>query len=250
MNSHTVSATGPLRKGSVEKALQLSSLLSHDIRSPAVRISIYQNNYQLALLNCLKTTFIHTKRLLGERTFKQWADEYIEAYPSQSEDLNHYGEFFANFISSKSSDSGNGEAKGSLVLFQIAQSDYVKQCCYYAANNQAFAINRFINMPLDVQMNTDFVRQSSLFLMASSIDLTNISSIENIENIPFQESIIYSLFFRNEGKVQVKAIDKALYDLLLVFEQPSNMNGLNETQLEILPILLREGWLKMAGAVV
>ena len=79
MDSHTVSATGPLRKGSVEKALQLSSLLSHDIHSPAVRISIYQNNYQLALLNCLKTTFIHTKRLLGERTFKQWADEYIEA---------------------------------------------------------------------------------------------------------------------------------------------------------------------------
>lgn len=244
------SAMGPLGTDSAKEISGLSSLLHHDISSPAERISIYQNNYQLALLNCLKTTFIHTYRLLGEGTFTQWANEYIAEHPSLSEDLNHYGECFSHFISSKNSNPSNDENNESWLLSHVAQSDYVKQCCYYAGNNQALPINTFINMPLDVQMNTDFVRQPSLFLMASPIDLTDMASIENIQDIPIQKSITYNLFFRNEGKVQVKIIDKALYDLLNVFEQPTNMNGLNEIQLEQLPTLLSEGWLKLVGAKV
>lgn len=250
MGPQAISKTEPLNTGSAKKVTDLSSLLSHDIRNPVVRISIYQNNYQLALLNCLKSTFIHTYRLLGERTFKKWALEYIDAHPSQSEDLNQYGEDFAHFILSESRRLSDGETKASLVIFHVAQSDYVKQCCYYADNNQALPINAFINMPLDVQMNTDFVRQPSLFLLASSIDLTDMASIENIEDMPIQEGFIYYLFYRNEGKIQVKAIDKTLYDLLSIFEQPTNMSGLNEFQLEFLPILLREGWLKLAGAMI
>ena len=250
MGPQAISKSERLNTGRAKKVTDLSSLLSHDMRSPAERISIYQNNYQLALLSCLKSTFIHTNRLLGERTFNKWALEYIDAHPSQSEYLNQYGEYFARFILSESRRLSDGESKRSLAIFHVAQSDYVKQCCYYAGNNQALPINAFINMPLDVQMNTDFVRQPSLFLMASSIDLTSIASLESIEAVPIQEGLIYYLFFRNEGKVQVKAIDKMLFDLLFLFEKPNNMNGLNENQLELLPILLREGWLKLAGAML
>ncbi len=241
--------TMPVSTGNENGVVDLTSLLGHEIPSPAVRISIYQNNYQLALVNCLKSTFIHTHRLLGESIFNEWALEYIDAYPSQSEDLNHYGENFSEFISTKGSDN-NGDAQEQSVVFYVAQSDYLKQCCYYASNNQTLAINEFINMPIDVQMSTYFIRQSSLFLLYSPFDLTDISSIKSIKEVPINENLTYYLFFRNEGKVQAKILNKALYNLLTVFEQKTNMNALNEVQLEQLPILLREGWLKLVGAMI
>ena len=228
----------------------LSQLLRHEIKDPAERISIYQDNYQLALVNCLKSTFIHTCRLLGENTFNKLALDYIEANPSKSESLNYYGENFSGFISNELTKSthNNSKKNNQSAIYCIAQSDYLKQCCYYAENNQVLDINEFVNLPLEVQMNTYFVRQPSLFLMRCYFELANVSIISSIENISINEQYTCYLYFRNEGKVQVKKLDKSIYDLLTFFEQPANMNALNEHQLENLPILLKEGWLTLAGA--
>ena len=236
-------------------APNLSRLINSNIKSPDIRISIYKNNYQMALVNCLKSTFLNVSRLLGESNFKILALKYIEANPSVSEDLNQYGKGFAKFISNRAVEINEeiGDInKGDSVIFYVAQADYLKQCCYYAENNQLLLINAFINMPIETQMETLFIRQPSLYLLASPVELRELDAIKELNDLAYRysNSMVYYLFFRNEGKVQIRTLEKSLYDLLTVFDLPTNMNALNEHQLEELPILLREGWLKLAGAML
>jgi hypothetical protein len=235
-----------------QETAKLAGLLHPFIRHADTRVAVYKNNYKMALLGCLKSTFIQTHRILGNELFTIKALKYIELYPSQSEDLNHYGDLFAEYISN---DSSNIKGRGSQqkiwpALYYLAQSDYLKQCCYYADNNQQVPINAFINMPIEDQMDTLFVRQSSLFLMKSPVQILNLADIHAVNDLPVKDEMNHYLFFRNEGKVQIRALEKPIYDLLMVFGCQTNMNALDESQLEQLPILLREGWLKLASAMI
>jgi len=222
--------------------------LAHSINkmiNPEKRMGVYQNNYQMALLRCLQSSFLQTFRILGEVTFNAMAMEYIALHPSQSENLNGYGEKLSEFISNYFKQEG-----GILGLEDIAQSDYLKQCCYYAKNNSYFPLNTFMNMPIEVQLLTKMNRQPSLYLQKSRLDLINIDHITSGNVIRLSEGTAYYLFYRNEGKVQIRALEKSVFELLVLFNQDTCMNDLNETQLALLPMLIGEGWLKMAGAML
>ena len=231
---------------------KLTGLLHPFIGSADTRVAVYKNNYKMALLNCLKSTFIQTHRILGNELFTIKALKYIELYPSQSEDLNHYGESFCEYISLGVSNVEGHQPQEAAwpAPYYLAQSDYLKQCCYYADNNQQVPINAFMNMPIEDQMDTLFVRQSSLFLMKSPIQILNLADVNTVNDLSVKDEMNHYLFYRNEGKVQIRELEKPIYDLLMVFGCKTNMNALDENQLEQLPILLREGWLKLASAMI
>jgi len=222
--------------------------LAHFIKkiiSPVKRMGVYQNNYQMALLRCLQSSFLQTVRILGDVKFNAMAMEYIALHPSQSENLNGYGEKLPQFISNYFK-----QEDVTLGLEDIAQSDYLKQCCYYAKNNSYFPLNTFMNMPIEVQLLTKMNRQPSLYLQKSRLDLINVDYLTNASPISLSEEIAYYLFYRNEGKVQIRVLEKNVFELLALFHQDTCMNDLNETQLALLPMLIGEGWLKMAGAML
>ncbi len=230
----SMSPTNSYLAGSIEKII-----------SPEKRIEVYQTNYQLALVRCLQSSFLQTFRILGEVRFNAIAMEYIALYPSQSEDLNGYGEKLPQFISNYFE-----QERGTRWLKDIAQSDYLKQCCYYAQNNSYFPLNTFMNMPVEVQLLTKMNRQPSLYLQKSSLDLANIDFITSENSTGLNEDAAYFLYYRNEGKVQIRALEKSVFELLALFNQDTCMNDLSETQLIKLPMLIGEGWLKMAGAML
>mgnify|MGYP000608807870 CR=1 FL=1 len=223
-----------------------SAVLSiKEIISPVKRMGVYQNNYQIALLRCLQSSFLQTVRILGDVKFNAMAMEYIALHPSHSENLNGYGEKLPEFI-----DNYFKQEDVTLELEDIAQSDYLKQCCYYAKNNSYFPLNTFMNMPIEVQLLTKMNRQPSLYLQKSRLDLINIDHIASGSTIRLNEEKAHYLFYRNEGKVQIRALEKNVFELLALFNQDTCMNDLNETQLAILPMLIGEGWLKMAGTML
>ncbi|MEH6345633.1 MAG: DNA-binding domain-containing protein [Bermanella sp.] len=229
-----MSLTNSYLAGSIEKII-----------GPEKRIEVYQTNYQLALVRCLQSSFLQTFRILGEVSFNAIAMEYITLYPSQSENLNGYGEKFPQFVSNNFE-----QEREARWLKDIAHSDYLKQCCYYAKNNSYFPLNTFMNMPVEVQLLTKMNRQPSLYLQESFWDLANIDFITSESSTCLNEDTAYFLYYRNEGKVQIRVLEKSVFELLALFNQDTCMNDLNEKQLEKLPMLIGEGWLKMAGAML
>ena len=232
-------------EGNMSLTSSYLALSIEKVISPEKRINVYQSNYQLALVRCLQSCFVQTFRILGEVSFNAIALEYIALYPSKSEDLNGYGENFSQFIFNHFEKEINNRW-----LKDIAQSDYLKQCCYYAKNNSHFPLHTFMGMPIEVQLLTKLNRQPSLYLQKSSLDLTNIDFIKSESPIHLNEETAYCLYYRNEGKVQIRVLEKSVFELLLVFNQDTCMDDLNEAQLEKLPMLIGEGWLKMAGAML
>lgn len=68
------------------------------ITSGATRFDIHRNNWRSNLRAALRAGYPVIERLVGLDFFNYCADAYIDAHPSQSSNLENYGESFAQFI--------------------------------------------------------------------------------------------------------------------------------------------------------
>lgn len=66
--------------------------------SASERVSIYQNNYRMTMVNALATTYPVCVKLVGEDFFRMLTEKYIQQSPSHSFSLNDYGAGLAQFI--------------------------------------------------------------------------------------------------------------------------------------------------------
>ncbi|MBC7863236.1 MAG: putative DNA-binding domain-containing protein, partial [Bacteroidia bacterium] len=61
-------------------------------------LQIYRQSYIARLRECMKKQFEALAYTLGEELFQQFADEYLEQYPSENYSLNNLGEKFPAFL--------------------------------------------------------------------------------------------------------------------------------------------------------
>ncbi|MGH3784132.1 MAG: HvfC/BufC family peptide modification chaperone [Pseudonocardiaceae bacterium] len=65
---------------------------------PVERLAVYRRGYRLRLLECLRGSFPALCHLLGQDLFDGFADDYLDACPSQSYTLFQLGERFADHL--------------------------------------------------------------------------------------------------------------------------------------------------------
>ncbi len=214
-----------------------SELLKSALTHPT-QMAVYENNHRQTLLTCLATTFIKTKLLLTPARFETLADLYVQRTPSISENLNEYGEDFGTFLAEQLATEELG-----LVIDDVAQYDFLKQVCYYAANAVDLVIEDFLTLSLDEQMRSSFVKKSSIFIFKSKVDF---NALEEGEVLQVNDKSGYYLLYRNQGKVKLMLIDEQIFLLLTLFNKSKALEELDAHELEVLPQILAQGWLVLA----
>jgi hypothetical protein len=89
----------------------------------ARHLDIYRHSYIARLRECMKNQFSALAHALGEELFQMFADQYLDAYPSDSYTLNELGRRFPRFLQETRPDAGL-EEKESWVDFIIQLADF------------------------------------------------------------------------------------------------------------------------------
>ncbi|HEX9962715.1 MAG TPA: DNA-binding domain-containing protein, partial [Pyrinomonadaceae bacterium] len=66
--------------------------------SAARHLNIYRQSYIARLRECMKNQFSALAFALGVELFQMFADQYLDAYPSDSYTLNNLGKKFPDFL--------------------------------------------------------------------------------------------------------------------------------------------------------
>ena len=210
--------------------------------NPVNGMNVYKNNFRLTLLNCLQTTFVQTQALIHDDDFKELAFGYIDLYPSRHEDLNAYGKCFPLYLKQRVSE----------LLSDIAQYDWLKQCCYYASNHTEFDLQNFLSLEEKNQLSAYFIKPDSLLLFNSAFPLLDIisSDIKGVEvDVDGVNQQYYFLFYRELGKVQCKRIEENTFNSLEFFTRAHSLKELKNQQLTDFLPLLQKGYLTIDDSV-
>jgi len=124
-------------------------------------LGIYKNNLLGNLGNSLKLTFENVLRFLKEERFMELAMEYIVLHPSQSNNLDNYGENFSEFLFKK---------EGRFIS-DIAKLDWLKLQSYLAKNTPDIDLKSLQKLKPEDLFNLKFILNDSLFLLESNYNL-------------------------------------------------------------------------------
>lgn len=95
-------------------------------RLTAVRhLGIYRQSYFARLRECMKNQFSALAYALGEELFQMFADQYLEAYPSDSYTLNDLGGKFPDFLEETRPDKEQKEKETWIdFIIELARFEY------------------------------------------------------------------------------------------------------------------------------
>ncbi len=81
-----------------DKKIKVADLVPYSKQEALARLNVYRNNVFGNFSAVLESIFKVTRKILGDKKFADFVDEYIKSYPSKSGNLDEYGEFFAEFL--------------------------------------------------------------------------------------------------------------------------------------------------------
>ncbi len=102
--THPDSIGAALREESAHAALPLTADDVEQLIAPSTRLTggqrlaVYYRSYFARLLECLEGQFKVLRHALGDELFRDFALEYLRAYPSRSYTLGELGAYFAAFL--------------------------------------------------------------------------------------------------------------------------------------------------------
>ena len=113
-----------VRQGGAASDSDPELLFNESSRLTAARhLNIYRYSYVARLRECMKNQFSALAYALGEELFQMFADQYLDAYPSDSYTLNELGGRFPRFLQETRPDAGL-EEKESWIDFMIQLADF------------------------------------------------------------------------------------------------------------------------------
>src|SRR6266542_825792 len=87
--------------GDTEPAWAIDAVIEPSrLRTPAERLSVYQNAYVARLVECLQAEFPAVRHAVGDDTFFQFAVAHLQRRPPDSYTLGELGRDFAETLSS------------------------------------------------------------------------------------------------------------------------------------------------------
>lgn len=96
---------------------------------PAQNLAIYSNNMTANLINTLQDTYPLIAKIVGHDFFRLTAKEYMQRYPSRSNNLHDYGEYFSDFLAQYQ------PVKTLIYLPEVAQFEWLCHILFFAADH-------------------------------------------------------------------------------------------------------------------
>lgn len=91
------------------------------------RLGIYQRSYYLRLLHCMREQFPALCYALGKDLFTDFAQQYLEAYPSESHTLYELGKRFPNYLESSRPDKDMPAQRESWIDFMVDLAHFERE---------------------------------------------------------------------------------------------------------------------------
>jgi Putative DNA-binding domain len=93
--------------------------------SAARHLNIYRQSYIARLRECMKNQFSALAYALGEELFQMFADQYLDAFPSESYTLNELGKKFPAFLEETRPDKDSEEKESWIdFIIELASFEY------------------------------------------------------------------------------------------------------------------------------
>lgn len=137
--------------------------LKTNMLTGAARFSIYRGNLLAIWNKTLANAYPVVLRLVGEDFFEDAARSYGRQYPSQSGDLNCFGEHFPRFLALQES------LHDYPYISAVAELEWILHCSYYAKDEEKISLPQMISQAGDrvqqvrLRFASDVAFHSSMF---------------------------------------------------------------------------------------
>lgn len=112
---------------------------------PTNRLIVYRNLVDASLIKALSLTYRRSCTILGQANFSKIAAEYVATFPSDTPNLNFYGEDFARFLTSQLKRLALGENLG--FLPDLARVEWAINLARLASDPKKFDFESFAGIP-------------------------------------------------------------------------------------------------------
>ena len=129
-----------VRRGERVPPAAAEHLVNASSRLTAARhLAIYRQSYIARLRECMKNQFSALAHALGEELFQMFADQYLDAHPSDSYTLGDLGARFPAFLEETRPDAGRPEKESWIdFIIQLAQFEYDLSVIFDAHSDEHF----------------------------------------------------------------------------------------------------------------
>ena len=184
----------------------IQSLTTYSKLEALGRLNVYRNNVFGNFSSVLSSIFCVTKKILGEKKFSSFADEYIKSHNSLSGNLDEYGEHFPEFLK-KTINKHKLNFLSDLAIIELAH--YRTFFDEEIKNN--FPLEKFKKITPDNFSNLTFALNPSCILFSSKFPIYSIWDKEKKINNQKSEFLIVA----NNGNPLVAPLSEAEFLFLI-----------------------------------
>ncbi len=187
------------------------NLVNSSSRLDAARhLNIYRQSYVARLRECMKNQFSALNFALGEELFQMFADQFLDAYPSDSYTLNELGKKFPAFLEETRPDKDSEEKESWIdFIIELARFEFTLSEIFEAhaeETNAADALTPDEKLKL-APLTQIFYHQYPVCRFY--LDVTR----KNAPELPFEEDS-YCAVTRNNYRLSLLEIKPAQYHFL------------------------------------
>lgn len=174
-------------------------------------LEVYKEDYQVRLTEALKSTYRACHRILGDDSFYEIAQEYINQTPSSFSDLEDYGHLFPHFLK-----------EHSRIFSELAHFEW--------------AFKEIFHLPEVLGVNSEELGQilnskDEKLILASSVRLLDytykidelFSTQENFESTDRYSDEQYILLFKKNSLVKMHLLSKNQWEFMKKFHAPHSL---------------------------
>ena len=193
----------------------------------ADRMAFYRGNVTGNWAQALANAFPVIKQLVGEEFFVELSRQYGRIYPSQSGDLNQFGENFPRFLKDLAT------VASYPYFFDVATLEWQVHCAYYSANVNAFSWPQFLELNEENIPQRVLTCRPSTTLFSSqwaSVQVWHAHQGEEVAalDVPIDQAS-FALISRQQWTVTVTPLAEASYAALTALKAGKSLEQALET---------------------
>lgn len=222
--------------------------------TPQKRLNIYQSTGRTAHINALAQCYSCCETILGNKYFNQIAMRYFYKYPAINQNLNAYGELFADFLQDYIND--HSELEEYPYLPDLARLEKLYEQVYFAVDDEPFDFSALTKLSTQEQTNISFRLSNSLYILKSDYPIYEIWHANQSDN-QYQEiqginEPQHLCIYRRDFKPTIEIIEPEYWIILKNIQENKCLSKLeeisstNEKELHIqtmIPELIQKNWI-------
>lgn len=206
---------------------------SGDLALISERLRVYRGNLHALWSNALHNAFPVIHQLVGAEFFDQLSILYGQQFPSQSGDLNVFGQHFADFLQ------GEVSVQAYPYFSSVAALEWQQHRAYYAADADAFDLASFLSVAGEDATSYALICHPAFALFQANFAAVQIcfahqNEAKQVINMTVDEPS-YALVSRKDWRVQLTQLSEAEFVSLRALRDGESLGVALEMAMDLDP---------------